>query len=64
MLLPLAVATNMAGVWLVRRTPAASFYKVVYVLIFLIGIELIYTGAARCWAGDPLAVCGERKSGN
>ncbi len=44
-LLPIAVATNMAGVWLVRRTPAAAFYKVIYVLIFLIGIELIYTGA-------------------
>lgn len=44
-LLPLAVATNFAGIWLVRRTPAEVFYKVVYVLIFLIGVELVYTGA-------------------
>lgn len=46
LLLPLAVATNIAGVWLVRRTPTAFFYKVVYILIFLIGLELITTGAA------------------
>ena len=50
-LLPLAIATNMAGVWLVRRTPAAFFYKVVYLLIFLIGIELIYTGASKVLGG-------------
>ena len=46
-LLPLAIATNVAGVWLVRRTPAEAFYKIVYVLIFLIGLQLIYTGGMR-----------------
>jgi uncharacterized membrane protein YfcA len=45
-LLPLAVAANLAGVWLVRRTPAEAFYKVIYVLIFLLGLELIYSGAS------------------
>jgi uncharacterized protein len=50
-LLPLAVATNVAGVWLVRRTPTEFFYKIVYVLIFLIGLELIYTGAAAVLRG-------------
>jgi uncharacterized membrane protein YfcA len=45
-LLPLAIATNVAGVWLVRRTPAEAFYRIVYLLIFLIGLELIYTGAS------------------
>jgi uncharacterized membrane protein YfcA len=45
-LLPLAVLTNIAGVWLVRRTPTEFFYRIVYILIFLIGLELIYTGAA------------------
>ena len=43
-LLPLAIVSNMAGVWLVRRTPTEFFYKIVYILIFLIGLELIYTG--------------------
>jgi len=45
-LLPLAIVTNFAGVWLVRRTPTEFFYRIVYVLIFLIGVELIYTGAS------------------
>ena len=51
LLLPLAVATNVAGVWLVRRTPTAFFYRIVYLLIFLIGLELIYTGGAAVLRG-------------
>jgi uncharacterized protein len=43
-LLPLAVFTNIAGVWLVRRTPSEFFYRIVYLLIFLIGLELIRSG--------------------
>jgi uncharacterized membrane protein YfcA len=40
-LLPIAVAANYAGIWLVRRTPAELFYRIAYVLMFLIAIELI-----------------------
>ena len=43
-LLPLAIAANVAGVWLVRRTPTEIFYKVLYVLIFLVGCEQIREG--------------------
>jgi uncharacterized membrane protein YfcA len=43
-LLPLAVASNLLGVWLVRRTPAGVFYRIIYVLILLIGLELIRNG--------------------
>jgi uncharacterized protein len=43
-LLPLAVATNFLGIWLVRRTPTALFYKIAYVLVFLISAELIRSG--------------------
>jgi len=50
-LLPLAVITNMAGVWLVRRTPAEAFYKIVYLLIFLIGLQLIYAGTMQVLRG-------------
>jgi uncharacterized protein len=50
-LLPLAIASNIAGVWLVRRTPAELFYRIVYVLIFLIGLELIRGGVAGIWRG-------------
>jgi uncharacterized membrane protein YfcA len=43
-LLPLAVVTNFAGIWLVRRTPTELFYKIAYVLMFMISAELIRSG--------------------
>ena len=43
-MLPLAIVTNIAGVWLVRRTPTEFFYRIIYVLVFLIGLELIRGG--------------------
>jgi uncharacterized membrane protein YfcA len=43
-LLPLAVITNLAGVWLVRRTPQELFYRIAYILIFLVSLELIRQG--------------------
>jgi uncharacterized protein len=43
-LLPLAIATNLAGVWLVRRTPTELFYRIAYVLVFLVSLELIRNG--------------------
>jgi uncharacterized membrane protein YfcA len=43
-LLPLAIATNFAGIWLVRRTPTELFYKIAYVLMFMISAELIRSG--------------------
>ena len=43
-LLPLAVIANYAGIWLVRRTPTELFFRIVYVLMFLISIELIRSG--------------------
>jgi uncharacterized protein len=41
LLLPLAVLANYAGIWLVRRTPTDLFFRIAYVLMFLISIELI-----------------------
>ncbi|HZR62140.1 MAG TPA: sulfite exporter TauE/SafE family protein [Xanthobacteraceae bacterium] len=40
-LLPVAIVANWAGLWLVRRTPTALFFRIAYVLMFVIGIELI-----------------------
>jgi hypothetical protein len=40
-LVPLAAATNMLGVYLVRRISMEAFYRVAYVLILLIGLELV-----------------------
>ncbi len=40
-LLPVAVLANYAGIWLVRRTPTELFYRIAYVLMFMIAVELI-----------------------
>ena len=44
MLVPLAIATNFLGIWLVRRTPTELFYKITYFLVFFISIALIWQG--------------------
>jgi uncharacterized protein len=46
-LLPLAVVTNFLGVWLVRITPTDRFYRIAYILMFLIGLALLWQG----WRG-------------
>jgi uncharacterized membrane protein YfcA len=43
-LAPLAIATNFFGIWLVRVIPNEMFYRVIYVLVFLIGLELMRGG--------------------
>jgi len=44
LLLPFAIATNFLGIWLVRRTPTGLFYRIAYVLMFLISVELMRSG--------------------
>jgi uncharacterized membrane protein YfcA len=44
-LMPLAIATNLAGIWVVRRIPEELFYKIAYGLMFLVSLELIRQGA-------------------
>jgi uncharacterized protein len=41
-LMPVAVVSTFAGVWLVRRAPAERFYAVILALTFLIGVKLTY----------------------
>ena len=36
-----AIIANYGGIWLVRRTPTELFYRIAYVLMFLISVELI-----------------------
>lgn len=45
-LFPVAIASTWAGVLLVRRVSGQSFYTAVYVLLVLVGIKLVYDGAA------------------
>jgi uncharacterized membrane protein YfcA len=41
LLLPVAIASNYAGIWLVRKTPGEMFFRIAYLLMFLISLELI-----------------------
>jgi uncharacterized membrane protein YfcA len=43
-LMPLAFASTLAGVWLVRRVDADRFYDLIYWLMLLVGLKLIYDG--------------------
>ena len=43
-LLPLAMATNMLGFWVVRITPQELFYKITMALMFVISLELVRSG--------------------
>jgi uncharacterized protein len=42
MLLPLAIASTLAGVWVVRRVPSEKFYDVVLFVTAALGLKLIY----------------------
>jgi uncharacterized membrane protein YfcA len=43
-LLPLAVAANYLGIWLVHRTPTERFYQIAYILMLLISLGLLWQG--------------------
>ncbi len=44
LLIPLAAAANLAGIWIVKRIPEALFYRIAYILMFLVSLELIRSG--------------------
>jgi hypothetical protein len=46
-LIPLAIATNFLGIWLVRVTPEARFYQITNVIVFLLGCELTRQGVVE-----------------
>jgi len=45
-MVPLALASTLAGVWLVRRVDADRFYTLIYWLMLAIGLKLIWDGLA------------------
>lgn len=45
-LLPVAIASTVAGVWLVRRVSPDRFYVAIYVLMMLVGAKLIWDAVA------------------
>lgn len=44
-LMPVAIASTFAGVWLVRRIDPARFYTLIYVLMIVTGAKLVWDGA-------------------
>jgi uncharacterized protein len=44
-LFPIAIASTLAGIWLVRRTSSDRFYTILYLLMIAIGIKLALGGA-------------------
>jgi uncharacterized protein len=50
-LLPVAVATNFVGFWLVRVTPMETFYRIAYGLVLVLSVALVWQGAATLLRG-------------
>jgi uncharacterized protein len=46
-LLPIAVAANMLGIWLVRITPTELFYRIAYWMVLFISAGLLWQGLSR-----------------
>lgn len=47
LLMPVAIATTFAGVWLVRRVKAERFYTIIYVLMIAVGAQLLWKAVSR-----------------
>jgi uncharacterized membrane protein YfcA len=50
-LMPLAVAANALGIWLVRITPTRLFYQIAYVLVFCVSLLLLWQGVTDLLRG-------------
>jgi hypothetical protein len=48
-LVPIAIVANYAGIWLVRRTSNEMFFRIAYVLMFVIAVELIRGSVIELW---------------
>ena len=51
-LMPLAIATNFLGFWLVNRIPTGPFYRITYALMFCISAVLLVQGAVGLLAAS------------
>jgi uncharacterized membrane protein YfcA len=48
-LVPIAIVSNYAGIWLVRRTSNELFFRIAYALMFVIAVELMRSSIAELW---------------
>lgn len=44
LLMPLAIASTLGGVWVIRRLDPARFYGLIYLLMVLLGAKLLWDG--------------------
>ena len=42
--MPLAIASTLLGLWLIRRVESAKFYAIVYWLMIALGVRLLWQG--------------------
>ena len=48
-LVPIAVLANYAGIWMVRRVSTEMFFRIAYILMFVIAVELIRSSVVDLW---------------
>ena len=48
-LVPIAIASNYAGIWMVRRVSTEMFFRIAYILMFVIAVELIRGSVVDLW---------------
>jgi uncharacterized membrane protein YfcA len=51
MLIPVAVASVLLGVWLVRRISLKAFYRLAYAIVFTLALKLVWDGARGVFLG-------------
>jgi hypothetical protein len=48
-LVPIAVLANYVGIWSVRRVSTEMFFRIAYVLMFFIAVELVRSSVIEMW---------------
>jgi uncharacterized membrane protein YfcA len=48
-LVPIAIVSNYAGIWMVRRVSNEVFFRIAYILMFVIAVELIRSSVVDLW---------------
>ena len=48
-LVPIAVLANFLGIWMVRRVSTEMFFRIAYVLMFVIAVELVRSSIVELW---------------
>ncbi|MGD9768777.1 MAG: sulfite exporter TauE/SafE family protein [Pseudolabrys sp.] len=47
LLIPVAVVANFVGIWLIRVMPTKLFYRITYILLFILGSIMLWQGLSH-----------------